>query len=105
MLSLRFAAFLMAAVSTYAADRPILQLSLRRAVEIADPRADSSPERWGGRNSEHVVDAAGDADDVNRKRRTWVGRVQDTKRVGRTVRRWGTRAPPRRTTFLRRLLR
>ena len=35
MSNLRFAAFLMAAVAMHAADRPILQLSLRRAVEIA----------------------------------------------------------------------
>jgi len=35
MSNLRFAAFLIAAVSIHAADRPMLQLSLRRAVEIA----------------------------------------------------------------------
>ena len=35
MPSLRLASFLLAAVSIYAADRPVLQLSLRRAVEIA----------------------------------------------------------------------
>ncbi len=35
MSKFRFAGFLIAAVSLYAADRPVLQLSLRRAVEIA----------------------------------------------------------------------
>jgi outer membrane protein len=35
MHSLRLASFLLAVVSIYAADRPVLQLSLRRAVEIA----------------------------------------------------------------------
>ena len=35
MSNLRFAGFLIAAISIHAADRPMLQLSLRRAVEIA----------------------------------------------------------------------
>src|ERR1700730_12752846 len=42
MLKSLFTAFLIAAVSIQAADRPILQLSLRRAVEIATSPEGSS---------------------------------------------------------------